>query len=264
MPRSKKSQTKKDAIVRKPKSRSTRRARPDRALIMKPYSYTFKLAPNVLVMSTATVGSCAFSTLAGSSTFPLGGTGTFTPTMVQSATGFAGYHDVALACTFNLGDCTYGATFAGNYDAYRIKSVTMDMEWLCNTAPVNGAAILPTVYLYCDQDDAVLPANLLSLTSRQGVERIQLGDRMNTHIRRKIPLFTAPAIGAAAGGGGLTAGVNKRNQWINCAGNGPLAQHYGLKMWIADVNALGNPSVYNGFRFTFEYEVEFRAPLICS
>ena len=228
--------------------------------IQKTYRYSFNLQPCVAVMSQAAPGVTDFRNVAGASLFPLGTSGTFVPVMNASALGFGGYYDLSLACPFRLSDCLNSATFAGLYDAFRIVGVTVKVEWLCNTAPLNGGAILPTCYVYNDQDDATPPVNLATQTGKQGVKVIALGNGNLTSFTHRIKPYTAPVLAAPT----PTSGISQAGQWINCGGNGPTVPHYGLKMYITDILATGSAGVNNAFKFTFKYDIEFRSPLLTT
>jgi hypothetical protein len=229
--------------------------------IQKTYRYSFQLLPNVCIMSQTAPGFCNFSAASGAQIHPLGNPGTFNPTMIPSATGFGGYYDLVCGVPFQLTDCLNSATFVSMYDAYRILGVTVKVEWLCNTAPLNGGAILPTVYLYNDQDDVALPITLNQITGKQGVKIIALGNGNATSFTHRIKPYTAPVLAAVAA---PTPGISQAGQWINCAGNGPTVVHYGLKMFITDILASGSAGVNNAFKFSFKYDVEFRSPLLAT
>lgn len=170
--------------------------------------------------------------------------------------------DVSIAAYHQINDIVNFAQFTDVYDAYRINKVTLNVEYLSNVASAASASVMPTLYMYWDQDDAAVPASLSSINSKMGVRRIQCGDRMKT----QWTMSYKPTVAAALLQGTtdvitdkLGAAEVRKSPWINCLF--PTVKHYGVKMVIADLYAPGQNNIANGFRFNWTYDVSFRAPL---
>jgi len=222
---------------------------------LKPYNYTFNLDPQLLRNDPTVVASAAI--VPSSAVVPIspGALGVFVGTMAAT-----GYVDLGLSSTFALTDIQNYSTFANMYDAYKINSITVDVEYLHNSSIAAGGGVLPTVWMYWDQDDAVPPINVNRLTGKQGVKRWDVGDKMKSSRKfRFIPLTqnagttTGTALGAPI--------VPNKSQWINC--QAPQVPHYAFKMWIQDFYTPGPTSVdvINAFRFNWKYNVSFRSPI---
>lgn len=182
-------------------------------------------------------------------------------TTFPSQTSLTNIVDASVACTHELNDILSAPSFAGQYDAYRINSVTLNVEYLNNMASTNGAGLMPTMYMYWDQDDAAVPSTLGSILGKMGVRRFQFGDKakLNYTIKYKPTVATAglqtPTPTSLTS---ITTNQVQKSPWLNCLF--PTVKHYGIKIVICDIFAPGTASA-NAFRFNFKYNVSFRAPL---
>jgi len=177
-----------------------------------------------------------------------------------SASGLPNFFDVTLATSFKLSDCTNWPAFTSMYDAYKINSVTCNIEYLNNVSAVNSTGLMPSLYLYWDQDDAVVPTNVVLLQQKQGVKRRQFGNRGVTSIRTSgRPKLS---VGAIDSGGVLDASIVMKSQFLDCVNSN--IQHYALKMAITDLYLPGSSAVTQAIRFNWKYNVSFRAPLLTA
>ena len=265
------------------KTRRNKRSKKSKGMSMKarpnqftPYTYIYKTLPNVMVNTI--VGQApnpaaadygliirTINSLTGSSALPLNGqtivqavggpatSGTFSQ-MRPAVSGFADYWDVGLACSFKLNDLTNYTAFANQYDSYRINKVTCTIEYLSNTANVNGSGLLPTIYIYNDQDSATPPATLSAVVGASGVRQIQLANRMKTTIKHScVPRILVDSQASASI-------VGKPNQWLDCTD--VAIDHHAMKFYLTDLFVPPASSTQTTcFKFTFHYHVQFRGPL---
>jgi len=215
---------------------------------LKHYNYTFKLSPQLVRSDAAAIGS---ATLVGTSAMvPITSVASFSGTMNA-----VGYADLGLACSHKLSDIQNYASFAGLYDAYKINSVSVNVEYLNNVA-LQSACVNPTVWMYWDQDDATIPGNVAAILGKTGAKRWNVNDKMKaSRSFRYIPLTRNNA-------SSTDVIVPNRSQWINCTA--PNVPHYAFKMFVQDFNAPGAEDILNCFRFNWTYNVSFRSPLVAT
>jgi len=248
-------------LARRPRRRAVRRSKigPPRAgLQLKPYSYKFQLLSQVLRNQNANAGVMQFSNLGGQQPLASGNI-----SVGSGSCALPDYYDVAIACPFQLADLTHSGNFTAMYDAYKITKVTLTLEYLNNMASVAGLGLMPTSYMVWDQDDAVIPPTLSSITGKQGVRVRQFGNNA-----KSVHSFTLrPVVNTVMGQQGgpnlaIPSGINSKSQWIDCAYNN--VTHNALKIFLTDVYLPSNPNVNQAFRFNWTYHVSFRAPLLTT
>lgn len=244
--------------LRRARVKRGRRARLLRAPAAKHYTYDFNLLPQLMVVDTTT-GVVAMSSASGSGSFPLVNANI---QQYSSATGFTNVTDIAASVGIRINDAVNASTFLGMYDAYKINSVTCTIEFLNNSSSVSGPGFMPTLYLYNDQDDIVVPPTLQSLTGKQGFKTFQFGNNSRTKFSYKWRPSVSQALNTLPTGT-FPTGIGK-SQWINCASSGQNVVHYGLKMWIADVYNQHPGTAQTAFRISWRYNVSFRSPLIAA
>lgn len=224
---------------------------------MKPYRFKFTLPSQILTSAGST--GMSFSTATGSGPLPLSDALRIN---YPSNNGLTNFVDVGLATTFKLTDLAQYTKFTGMFDAYKINKVTCNIEYLNNTSSVNTTGLLPSVYLYWDQDDAVIPSiGGLNIQAKQGVKRIQFGNKMRTSVSTSGRPKLQGLIGSASTVG-ADAAVVMKSTWLDCIS--AEVQHYALKMYITDLYVPGSSAVQQAFRFNWTYDVSFRAPLLTS
>lgn len=226
-------------------------------LAIKPYSFTYNLPPQVLrfsgpgAMSLAPLPSGQYPLLAG------GGT---TWQTTSASNGLVDFYDIVGAVPFKLSDLTFYSSYNTLFDAYKIGKVGLHLEYLNNVSPVNQGGLMPTCYLFWDQDDAVMPVSVLGMTSRAGVKIRQFGDKGKTTLKTKAIPVTSSVLGNV-GGGTATAGIANKPLWINCTQ--PTIAHNALKFIITDVY-MPATGVTTAFRFNWTYNIKFRGPLLAA
>ncbi|UAU46997.1 Cap [Chicken proventriculitis-associated circular virus 2] len=233
-----------------------RKSRVPKSLAMKPYNFTFKL-PSQVFTSNASLGQLDASVAAANGPAPLANT---KRNIYPSSNGLPNMYDIGFATTFSLADIYNAAAWIPLFDAYKLNSVKCSIEYLNNTSNVNTQGLMPSVYLYWDQDDATIPTSAINIQQKQGMKRLQFGNKMRTSIsttgRPKLTTSTNIA------GGTTTGAIVQRSQYLDCVNN--TVQHYALKMLITDVFLPGTTAVTQAFRFNWTYNVSFRSPILAA
>jgi len=223
---------------------------------LKTYNYNFQLAPQLIQSSLSAISTVALNT--NSPNVPIDSSGGFLN--LSSTVGFPGVADWSAACTHKLNDIANFAQFTALYDAYKINSVTVTLEYLSNSANVNGGGIMPTFYMYWDQDDAIPPTTVATMLGKTGVKKFQPTSSKLMKKFRYVPVtanlaFTSSSVGAPAI-------IPNKSQWIDCQNTN--VEHYALKLYGQDFTAQGNPASLNMLRVHYTYNVSFRSPLRCT
>lgn len=232
-----------------------RRAKPGRQLAVPVKSYRFKFQPTAQVLTSA-VGAGSLSLAGGSPGFNAPITvNTFG--VYVSTNGLPGYYDIAIAVPFKLTDINSLGAYTSMFDSYKFGKVSCRVEYLNNVSPANGTGLMPTLYSYWDNDDAVLPPSLTSISSKQGVKVRQFGDKSRT----SFVCSGVPAVlqGIQTVGAGITLGGIAKPMWINSTST--TVQHNALKMMITDVYLPGGTAITQAFRFHWTYNLAFRDPV---
>jgi len=229
------------------------------AQTLKVYTYKFQLPPQILVGSQTVPGTMTFSTVTGAGSYPL--LGAASVTVQASANGLPQYYDICYACPFRFTDLQNRASFAALYDAYKFGKVSLNLEYLNNVSLAAGQGLMPTSYMYWDQDDDTIPPNLLSISGKQGVKIRQFGDKSKTTQRISfVPKPQSVVTIGATGSPLVAAGIPGKNMWLDCVE--PGVAHYAIKGVITDVYLPGNALVTQAFRFNWTYNMAFRAPIL--
>lgn len=224
---------------------------------LKHYTYNFKLSPQAINASLTTADTVILNN--NSPLFPIQATGL--SGALSNSLGFAGLTDWSAACTHQLSDVLNASNFTQMYDAYRINYVTVTVEYLSNAVTPTSNSILPTFYMYWDQDDAVQPPNVRNILGKQGVKKWQpTSSSLQKRFTFKPQL--AVAVESDAAGVPTQVVVPGRSHWIDCST--PRVPHYAFKIYCQDFTSLGVAGAYNVVRLHYTYNVSFRSPLICS
>lgn len=228
---------------------------------LKSYNYNFKILPQFLTNEGLGVVDIRGATN-GTGIVPIQPLAASPPGVVnQGATSPLGanYIDVGLGCAHTLTDITNWAAFQTMYDAYKINYVVCEIEYLCNVVTPGGNNVMPTVYTYWDQDDAVPPSTTVQIAAKQG-SRVFHPTASRTRLRMKY----RPMMRNTLNTGLTTANVANagvvRSSWINCSM--PNIPHFAFKAWITDYLTQSPESGHNSFRINFTYNVSFRGPLL--
>lgn len=236
---------------------------PRRSLQFKPYTYQFKLLPQLITVNNDPAVSLiawkvanpgGAGALAGIQPLSQSELGYFSP-----ANGFSNCCDLGLATAFQLTDIVNYTAYQTMYDAYRINKVTMTIEYLNNVINAGLQSFMPTIWMYYDQDDQGLPTTASLLTGKQGVKKHVFGsDKKNS-----VSFSFTPTVQqtVAASSGSANALVASKPQFINCAY--PSIPHQALKLWISDCPArlTADSIVESAFRINWTYDVSFRSPI---
>lgn len=222
---------------------------------LKTYNYKFMLPQQVIVSSQATGGQFNVYT-DGTKAVP-GPVLQSNLVTAASLTGFVHNTDVGWSSTFKLSDCENFSKYVDLYDAYKINSVTLKLEYLNNVAAAGSSGVMPTAYLAMDQDSAVAPTNIQSVQGYQGCIRKKFGADGRTlsfKFRPYISLGTQRDIGPT-----ITAhSVVQKAPWLDCLQSD--VPHYAIKCWMTDLYAVGNSTGSTGFRLQWIYDISFRSP----
>jgi hypothetical protein len=241
-------------VKAKAKAKGRRRvAQPGKGLVLKSYDFPMTLSPNTLINTTAGGAMALASATIGPMT-----TSSFN--LVPSTNGLGNFYDVVGAVHFKLQDLLNYTTYTSMFDQYKIKKVTMTVDYLNNSSIVSGAGLMPKVYTYWDQDDSTVPVSLIQLTGKQGVKSTQLTASRLSH---RFSVRPTIIMGAQVENGGTTSAlVENKSRWLDCADI--AIQHNAIKFCISDLYLPGGASVTQGIRFNFKYHMCFRAPLIAN
>ena len=223
---------------------------------LKHYDYTFKLQPQSIVSDLSGQQAVVIVNPANS-IVPIKPSSL---TTVGSSLGsLVNALDWSAACTFKLSDIANFSDFTEMYDAYKINSITVELQYLSNSAAVNGSGILPTFYMYWDQDDSTPPPTLKNILGKQGVKKWQPSSNRLTKKFKFIPIAANVAQDAASLQPVI---VPNKSQWIDSlSANVP---HYAFKMFTQDWLTPGATPIVNVVRLHYTYNVSFRSPLLCS
>lgn len=229
---------------------------------LKSYNFRFRLTPQVMTGNN-TVGALVLSNTlspppAGVGQAPLLSTGYIT---IASSNGIGNNYDLLGATDFSLTNLSYAGLYTGLFDAYKIKKITVNVEYLNNVSTVTSGSLMPTMYMYWDQDDATIPANLQLLVRKGGVRKMVFGHKSKTSYSFSFkPTVQTAMIGDAAGT--VTSGTVAKAGWIDCTK--PGIPHFALKYGITDIYLPGTNAVTQAFRWNFTYDIAFRAPIAAS
>ena len=223
---------------------------------LKHYNYSFKLQPQSIVSDLSGQAGVVIVNPANS----LKPIQPSDLTMVGSSLGsLVSALDWSVGAVFRLSDIANYSDFTEMYDAYKINSITVELQYLSNSAAVNGNGILPTFYMYWDQDDAIQPPSLKNILGKQGVKKWQPTSSRLTKKFKFVPITANVAQDAASLQPVI---VPNRSQWIDClSANVP---HYAIKLFTQDWLTPAATPIVNVVRVHYTYNVSFRSPLLCS
>jgi len=223
---------------------------------LKPYYFDFKLKPQTLVGNIGGPGGLVLSTTTGQ--LPISSTGPPSWSVQTAESGLPGFYDIGIAVAFKLSDIKQYLGYSALFDAYRVDKVGCEIEFLSNFSAVNGNSLMPTMWMYWDQDDAIVPTSSVLLTGKQGAKCVQFGNHSTTKFKTSHRPRVATGIldntGTVIGAGIGSAG----KQWLDCVNTD--VPHYALKLWISDVYLPGTFPI--AFKFNWEYKMSFRAPIL--
>jgi len=231
---------------------------PGGRLQLKPYTFNFKPEPQAIISNLITPGSASIAPSARQLPMLNANFALRSNTLSAAITTVT---DWGVACSFALSDLTNFQNFVNMYDAYKINYVTVKLYYLNNFASVGSSSLMPTFYMYADQDDIVVPTSAIQIGGKQGVRKWQpTASKLTTTFKiRPVTNTTVEAVGSLST---ANAVVPNTSLWLDCA-NASIP-HFGFKMYCQDWSAQGNTSTFNVVRVAYTYNVSFRSPLQTS
>lgn len=164
--------------------------------------------------------------------------------------GSSGTYAVPFSLQFQLSSVLNKAEFTGLYDQYRIAGVTVRFIPLSNTAGAGGTALLPTIAMVRDYDDAILPASVAAMAELQGYREMRLGGP------KTIKLAPKPT-GLVYSGAVLNGYSSpRRAPWLDCGTDG--IPHYALKGIFRNVDLRAAPTVNTVIRVEVNMTLQFK------
>lgn len=208
------------------------------------------------------------------------------PNALISGTGapFQQYTQFGGSVYFSAQDIMNYPDLARVYDQYRIKGVTLVIDWLSNTAQTGGAVLdpaffgpgltavgssyMPTITYVEDNDDAAPPLSLQVIQQYQRFKKFTFrGDGKSLRIKlAPRPCTTAPV---DVTGTTVSSNVVASNKTLfDCSAN--TIPYYGLKFWVNNfINFAPTPTAHqqgtdaikglaSQLRFQMLYDLEMR------
>jgi len=249
------------APARLRKRKGNRRGRIPRGLKapraqLKSYNFTYNLTPQTWYAALGGSEPVLSSgrQLIGNTVSSSGFWGAVTPS--NDTGSMPGYSDITMSMAHQILDSSGAIIASSMFDAYKINKVTAEVEYVGNLAS-GFAGIIPSFYLYWDQDDTSPPANISVQLAKTGVRRWQ-----PTASNLKTRFSYVPIPRASAGNGG-TASFNpmvpKGAQWTNCQYTSLL--HNAFKMYVSNFYApMQSATQGHMFKVSFKYNISFRSP----
>lgn len=167
--------------------------------------------------------------------------------------------DFGASMSFCGADLSRASTIWLNWDQFKLLKVTIKIECLANVQEaqtnIRPNVSIPTLYYAVDRDDADIPTLQTAVTGKSNHRQFQFSQgktltiTVKPSVRKLIYTTATSAVGYEI----------SPPKYLDTSNN-RFAQHYGLKMWFADVQLNGT----NGghcFRFTTDYWIEYRSPI---
>lgn len=130
--------------------------------------------------------------------------------------------DQGYAWPFALNQLPASNEFTSLFDKYRIKSIDATFTYW-RQGDLGGSTLWPTMFLYMDDDDAIIPVSKTEALQRMSVQRVTFSPTRQSITVRINPRFIQSR-------GGVSTNLAPQNAWIDMAT--PAVQHYGVKAWI--------------------------------
>jgi len=178
---------------------------------------------------------------------------TCTSTVTPAKSGFADYYDFGMGIQFRLSDLANANDFTTMYDQYRLDSITLSVSFLQSQASSASSALLPTVYMIEDRDDATPPITVSEVAGRQGYKMCTFGNRREFHFTIKPHTSGYAYDDGVAGNTGHN--ITKRGTWNDSAF--PTINHYAMKLFFTDVYGQSTGS-NTGFKFIVKGNYSFK------
>lgn len=130
--------------------------------------------------------------------------------------------DQGYAWPFALNQLPGSSEFTSLFDKYRIKCIDLTFTYW-REGYLGGSTLWPTMFLYMDDDDAIIPTSKSAALERMSVQRVSFSPTRQTVSVRLNPRWIQSR-------GGTSTNLAPQNSWIDMAT--PAVQHYGVKAWI--------------------------------
>jgi len=178
-----------------------------------------------------------------------------TPSTNVFATGTAatvnGNLALGLSFLFRLQDVLNPGEFTTLFDSFKINGVSLAMENMTGNHVNTGAGIsvIPEIYHVLDYDDATPPPTQATTQQYENCKQKRLEQT------KKLTRYFVPKVADLAfKTSGTTVGFTHRNKnpWVDCVNSD--TEHYGLKMWINNIDPVQGTTI----RFQFLYYLSFR------
>jgi hypothetical protein len=185
-------------------------------------------------------------------------TGTTAAAVPSIFTTSNGSYDFGCSLAFNAADILGHDNMYSQFDSYRFLKVRVNIECLNNVSDqgLGTTQSLPTLYYVIDKDNTKLPILQGDVTGQSNHKRFQFSRGKSCSITF-TPALRMLAYSTSTGQQGW---VPKTKQWIDTAQNN-FVPHFGLKLWFADTILQGEHGG-NQFRFTYDYWIEYKSPIL--
>lgn len=223
-------------------------------LQLKPYTFNFKPVSQAIISNLITPGAATIAPNAASVPLLSANFAIRSNSLSSTITSIC---DWTTTCTFALSDLANAASYSSVFDAYRINYVTVTLYYLNNTANAGSLSLMPTFYMYQDQDDILLPGSATIISGKQGVKKWQPTTNKTSYSFRMRPCVNTSVEGFS--NNTLNAVIPSGPTWLDCVN--PSIPHFGFKLYCQDWTAPGNAAALNVVRVSYNYNISFRSPL---
>lgn len=132
--------------------------------------------------------------------------------------------DQGYAWPFALNQVPSSSEFTTLFDKYRILSIDLTFSYWREGYPSGtGDLVWPAMYLFMDDDDAIIPTTKASVMERMSVQRVSFSATRQTISVKINPRWVQSRAGTSTN-------IAPRGSWIDMST--PGVQHYGVKSWI--------------------------------
>lgn len=139
---------------------------------------------------------------------------------------FASTQQFGIAASFRLKDVLTPTDFTDLFDRYKIVKVVLKMMYQSNVSSAYpGSDLLPIINYSFDADDAEVPPNLETVTTKGYCKNRVL------NANRPFSWVCKPRIDKQIYNDGITTAYSsERACWIDC--QNPTVQHFAFKAWV--------------------------------
>ena len=141
--------------------------------------------------------------------------------------------DSGYAFPFALNQIPNSSEFTNLFDKYRITSIELTFS-LAREVGTSGELIWPAMFLFMDDDDAIIPTTKSSVLERMSVQRVSFAPTRQTISVKIRPRWVQSRAGTSTN-------LAPANSWLDMST--PGVQHYGVKAWVDLYNTSRNTSI---------------------